>query len=86
MPRRSPLDRDSKRAIGEALLKGWFAKVRNVLCASTFNDSPANVEAVARDAAAVMDLVSSLEGHVPLATFAVLVVKYGISRLCTGTR
>lgn len=76
-----PLDPGHKRAIGLALLRAWFTKVRDVLCEGTLKGRTSG-ETVLRDAAAVMDLISSLQGQIPLATFSVLVVKYGLDALC----
>lgn len=77
-----PLDPRHKRAIGLALLRAWFMKVRDVLCEGTLEGRSSDGETVLRDAAAVMDMISSLRGQIPLATFSVLVVKYGLDALC----
>jgi hypothetical protein len=83
-PGGSPLDPDHKRAVGLALLRGWFAEVRSSLCSSTLaSHVPSDKETVIRDAAAVTDMIGAMTGHgVPLATFSVLVVKYGLAQLC----
>jgi hypothetical protein len=81
----SPLDLDHKREVGKALLFGWFEKVRATLCGSGLGQIPEKEEIIARDAAAVVDMISSLQGQIPVATFAVLVVKYGVARLCLGS-
>jgi hypothetical protein len=82
----SPLDPNHKRNIGRALLRGWFAKVKDVLCAPEgLSRSARDKESEIRDAAAVADTISATLGQqVPVVTLSILIVKYGLDKLCAG--
>lgn len=80
----APLDPSHKRAVGRALFSGWFAKLRDILCSGAIPiDGSSSTESLARDAAAIMDAIAAFKNQLPLATFSMLVAKYGLAALCS---
>lgn len=72
--------------VGLALLRAWFATIKESVCGDgVLASSVAEQEDVLRDAGFVADLFLAGAGQPPVATLSVLIVKYGVARLCSET-
>ncbi len=84
----SPVDPGFRRSVGKALFAEWFNVFRDAICSSEFRASLSgedDTESKIRDAAAVIDLISGLNEILPVASFAVIIVRRGLDRLCIDT-
>ncbi|WP_326729953.1 hypothetical protein [Streptomyces phaeochromogenes] len=84
----SPVGREARERAGRALMLGHFSRLRDGICGKyRLSQGDGATETVARDAAAILDTVVAVTGLalVPAATLSVLVVKYGLARLCLET-
>lgn len=79
-----PIDPDHKKRIGWAIFNGLLDQIREKVCPHSDNLSaaPDDNETIVRDAAFIMDLMLTMSGKFPVATLAVLTVKYGVSNIC----
>jgi hypothetical protein len=79
-----PFSFKRKVAVGRAIFAGWWEELKDTLCPRQreFTESDSAEDRV-RDAAALLDIIATAHSNVPAATITVLIVKYGLERLCS---
>jgi hypothetical protein len=76
---------EQKKKIGLAIFESMLKDIRAIICPkrdSLTSSADSDDDTKVRDAAFVMDMLLGLKGHPPVATLSMLVVKYGVERVC----
>ena len=84
----SPLDFQHYLRVGQAIFEDLIEDIRTAICPKASQitaTAESDPETIARDAAFIVDLLLASHGHLPLGTISVMIVKYGVGRLCDAT-